>query len=251
MRLLSSKIFKNNQVTYGMPFQVRIPLTLQNLKLQEEQEVEECMEETERPETILEKAHEEAALIIKEATFEARRVMEEAYTEAKEKVAAMEEEALQKGYSEGTEAAQQEYDRLIAEAERIKENARVEHDDVLCSMENEMIELVLDIAKKVIGQEMCVNKDNIISLVKDAIDKCSNKSGIVLKVASEDYEYLKDNMDRLKEVAGCIDDLELKQDLSMKPGSCVLDTLFGSMDAGVQTKLMKIEEAFRELMEGK
>ena len=31
-----NKIFKNNQVTYGIPFQVRIPLTLQNIKQQEE-----------------------------------------------------------------------------------------------------------------------------------------------------------------------------------------------------------------------
>lgn len=249
---MSSKIFKNNQVTYGIPFQVRIPIALQNLKQKDEvQETADEIEITDRPEAVIEQAHEEAALIIREATYEARRIMEEAYTEAKEKVAAMEEEAWQKGYAKGEDEAQKQYDKIISEAETIRKNAMVEHDDVLASIENEIIELVLDVSKKVIGSEMAINKENLISLIKDAIDKCSNKSNIVLKVAPEDYDFLTANMDKLMEAVGGMDGLELKQDLSLKTGACVLETLFGSMDAGIQTKLAKIEEAFRELLEGK
>lgn len=249
---MSSKIFKNNQVTYGMPFQVRIPIALQNLK-QKEEKLEAAEEEEifEKPDSLIEQATEEAALIIKEATYEAQRIMDDAYTEAKEKAIAMEEEAWQKGYAEGSEAAQKQYEIIIAEAEVIRENAKMEHNEVISGLENEIIELVLDVAKKVIGNEMFTNKKSMISLIKQAIDNCSNKNGIIVKIAPDDYKFLSENMDKLAEALGSLEGFEFKQDASLKPGSCILDTQFGSMDAGVQTKISKIEEAFRELMEGK
>lgn len=247
-----NKVFKNSQITYGAPFQVRIPIALQNSKLQEEGQgifvTPDEPEITEKPEEIIERAHEEAAMIIKEAEYEARRIMDDAYTEAKEKAAVMEEEAWQKGYAEGIAAAQKQCEETIAEAEEIKESALVKHDEVLAGIEAELIDLVLDVSKKVIGSEIALNKENMVYLVKQAIDNCSNKNGIILKVSTEDYSYLNTNRDKLAALIDCADEIELKQETSLKQGACILETPFGSMDAGIQTKLKKIEEAFYELL---
>lgn len=247
-----NKVFKSSQITYGVPFQVRIPLALQNADKQEESQgifvTPEEPEIKEKPEEIIQQAQEEAAMIIKEAEYEARRIVEDAYTEAKEKAAVMEEEAWQKGYAEGAAAAQKQYEEILAEAEEIKAGTLVEHDEVLAGIEAELINLVLDVSKKVIGSEIALNKENLIYLVKQAIDGCSNKKGIVLKVAPEDYAFLASNHDRLAALIDCADELELKQEMSLKPGACILETPFGNLDAGVQTKLAKIEEAFRELL---
>lgn len=249
---MSSKIFKNNQVTYGMPYQVRIPVALQNLKQQEEKkEIPDEKMITDNPESILEQANEEASLIIKEAAYEARRIIDDAYTEAKEKAAAMIEEAWQKGYAEGMEAAKKQYEEIIAEAEDIKGSAKIQHYEVISGLESEIVQLVLDISKKVIGDEITLNKPSMLTLIKQAIEKCSNKSNIVLKVANEDYLFIAENMDKLTDILGNIDGLDVRLDSSLEPGACILDTQFGSMDAGIQTKLAKIEEAFRELLEGK
>ena len=235
-----------------MPFQVRIPLTLQNLKQQEEPQgifvTPDEQDTAEKPEDIIALARDEAAMIIKEAEYEARRIMDDAYTEAKEKAVVMEEEAWQKGYAEGLAAAQKQYEETISEAEAIKESAIVKHDEVLAGIETEIIDLVLDVAKKVIGTETALNKENLIYLVKQAIDGCSNKSSLILKVCAEDYEFLAGNRDRLMEMTEGIGELEIKKDISLKPGACILETPFGNMDAGAQTKLKKIEEAFRELV---
>ncbi len=251
-----NKVFKNNQVTYGMPFQVRIPVALQNSRQQEEcqgifvtPDTDEP-EITEKPEEIIERAHEEAAMIVKEAEYEARRIMDDAYTEAKEKAAVMEEEAWQKGYSEGIAAAQKECEVTIAQAEEIKAGALMEHDEVLAGIEAEVVNLILDVSKKVIGSEIALNKENMIYLIKQAIEGCSNKNGILLKVAPEDYNFLMANRDKLSAYIDCADEIELKQEMSLKQGACMLETPFGNVDAGVQTKLKKIEEAFRELLQG-
>ena len=249
-----NKVFKNNQVTYGVPFQVRIPIALQNIKQQEEgQGIFVTPDEsgmTEKPEDIIKQAHEEAAMIIKEAEYEARRIMDDAYTEAKEKAAVMEEEAWQKGYAEGIAAAQKQCGETIAEAEEIKAGALMKHDEVIAGIEAEVINLVIDISKKVIGSEIALNKENMIYLIKQAIDNCSNKNGIILKVAPEDYDFLVINRDKLAALIDCTDEMELKQETSLKQGACILETPFGNMDAGVRTKLKKIEEAFMELVHG-
>lgn len=250
-----NKIFKNNQVTYGVPFQVRIPITLQNIKQQEEGQgifvTPDEPDNIESAEEIIDRVQEEAAEIIKEAEYEARKIMDDAYTESKEKAAVMEEEAWQKGYAEGVSAAQKQYEATILEADEIKASAITEHNEVLAGIEAEVIELVIEVSKKVIGSEILQNKENLIYLIKQAVDKCSNKSSIILKVAPEDFNFLNINMNKFSAVIDCAEELVLKQDISLNAGACILETPFGNMDAGVQTKLKKIEEAFRELLEGK
>ena len=91
----------------------------------------------------------------------------------------------------------------------------------------------------------------MIYLVRQALESCSNKTNLVLKVSPADYEYITGNMDRLASLAPGSGDIEIKQDLSLEPGSCIIDSAFGSVDAGVRTRLRKIEEAFREILEGR
>ncbi|NJD01281.1 MAG: flagellar biosynthesis protein [Ruminiclostridium sp.] len=247
-----NKIFKNNQVTYGAPFKVRIPTALQNTRQQEEGRgifitPDGDAKLAEKPEEIIQHANEEAAMIIKEAEYEARRIMDDAFTEGREKAGVMEEEAWQKGYAEGIAAAAKQCEATIEEAEEIKADALMKHDEVLAGIEAEIINLVIDVSKKVIGSEIALNKENMIFLIKQAIDNCSSKNGIILKVSPEDYNYLDTNRGKLAALIDCADEIELKQEMSLKQGACILETPFGNMDAGVQTKLGKIEEAFREL----
>lgn len=250
---MSNRVFKNSQVTYGVPFQVRIPLNLQQIKDEEEVQgifvtPDDEPEITETPEEVLERAREEAALIIKEAEYDARRIIDEAYTEAKEKAAVMEEEAWQKGYTEGMAAAQQQSESTIAEAENIKAQAQIEHDEALAGMESEIINLVLEVTKKVIGSEIALNKENMIYLIKNAISCCSNRNGIIVRVSNEDYAYLDANRQKMAECIEGAESIELKQDSFLEPGDCILETPFGNMDTGMETKLRKIEEAFKELI---
>ncbi len=248
-----NKVFKNNQVTYGRPYQIKIPVNLQALAEEAEEELRISLEkeEVESREVILEKAREEAALIIKEAEYEAARIIEEAVAEAGNSKKAIFEEAWQKGYDEGNQSAKEQYEGIICEADSIRDSAREEHDQVLAGMETEIIALVNEVARKVIGNELATSPDTVIHLARQAIDMCSNKNDVVLKVAPEDYEYIEENGDRFKEIIPCSADVAVKQDFSLEPGACIVDTPFGSVDAGVGTRLQKIEEDFREILEGR
>lgn len=258
MKSLYNKVFKNNQVTYGRPFQIKIPLNLQNIVQLDDDSEDEIMENVDNfnelppePKDLLEKARQECDLLIKEAGFEADRLLEQARREAEKKAEGLMEEAWQKGYAEGMEAAAEQNESILAEAEQIRMSAAQEHESILAGLEAEIVELVLEIAHKVVAGELATNRDVILQIIGDALLNCSNKNGAVLKVSPLDCEYLNDNKEKLFCIAEGADGLEIKKDSTLKPGSCIIETPLGSVDAGVNTRLDKIEEAFREQLEGR
>lgn len=254
MKSLYNKVFKNNQVTYGRPFQVKTALNLLNIvQLEGDAEVTENMDDDREsplePGDLLEQARKESVLIIKEAGFEADRLLEQARLEAERKSESLLEEAWQKGYAEGMEAACAQNECILAEAEQIRLSSAQEHESILAGLEAEIVELVLGIARKAVAGELATNRDVILQLIADALPNCSNKNNAVLRASPSDYDYLNDNKEKLFTMTEGADGLEIKKDCMLKMGDCIIETPLGSVDAGVNTRLDKIEEAFREQLE--
>lgn len=247
---MQNRILKNYQVKIGSPLQIH-PIFNQVACTSEDLEVpgtDEFMpiEHIDTPEEALEKARQEAELIIKEAMLESQKIIEKATAEAESKREEIEAEAWQKGYEEGLSQGKKEYEDLLKEAELIREHATTEYNEVLASIESDTVEVILDVSRKVIGCELRQEKDCILQIVRQAFEKCENKDGITVRVSAEDFDYLTANREKLSAIIEGFDDFEIKKDCSLKQGSCIIDTAFGSVDSGIQTRLKKIEEAFRE-----
>lgn len=247
-----NKVFKNYQVNLGIPMQIKSPINYQNIKkvellddLDKEEEEEQIQED---PAEIIENAKKEAELIVKEAQLEAVRLIELAEKEAQENGRKAYEDACQRGYEEGFGAAKKQYSDLIEEAEFIKEHARVEYLEVLEGIETDIVNLVLDVARKVIDVELSFNREDLVYLIKQAFDRCTNKDNVILKVSPDDYDYLNESRGKLLSTVEGVGELDIRKDSALKPGACVIETPYGSVDAGVQTKLKKIEEAFLEVV---
>ena len=248
-----SKVFKNSKITYGVPFQVKIPINFQNINNNDGYDDSEMSDEqmdSDNPDSVIKNAREEAKNIKKEAEYEAVRIIKKAEDDAEKKVCGLEEEAWQKGYGEGLEAAAKNYEELTAQAEALKKSAEEEHETVLAGMEAEIVDMVLEIARKVVGTELSTNRDCILNLVVQALEGCTNRNNIILKVSSEDFDYIMENKDRLYSSVESASEIEIKKEMTLKQGSCILDTSYGSIDGSAGTKLAKIEDAFKKLLEG-
>ncbi|MDP4179486.1 MAG: FliH/SctL family protein [Bacillota bacterium] len=253
-----NKVYKNYQINVGLPFQLNQALNFETVKrIDEEFDDNDKVLTINEPEDvvtreeILENAREEADMIIKEAKYEAERIICEAERSAKENAAALEEEAKVKGFEEGYNILKQQYEDLMQEAEFTKEHARVEYKEVLESIESDAVNIVLDISKKVLGMEISSNKEVILGLIRQAFEKCSSKENVILKVSGEDYCFVTENKEQIIGLVEGIGELEIKKDLSLKAGGCVIETPYGTIDASLQTKFNKIEDAFRSLIHGR
>jgi flagellar assembly protein FliH len=258
--LSNNKIFKNNQVNVGIPFLVKSPVTYQppvirvnnfGTKIASE-ELEETSQVDYKAigEEIINKAKIEADYIIKEALLEAKEIITKASVEVQELRDKTLQESEEEGYSTGIARAQEEYEGLLQEAGEIKEQAGVEYKQVLDSLEADAVNTIIAISKKVISKELeC--KENILLLVKEAFEKCSKDHKSVLKLSGQDYDYVNENKDKLMSMLERSEEIEIKKDLSLKEGGCVIDTPFGSIDASADTKFEKIENDFESLLEEK
>lgn len=249
---MSNRLFKNYQVNVGLPFQIKPALNFQTIRhIDDEDDIEDKEDdfnEIKVRENIIEEARTEADMIIQEAKYEALRIVEDADKSAKESYSIMTEEARVKGYEDGFNEVKKQYEDLLTEAEYIREHARIEYNDVLASIESDAVNIILDIAKKVIGNELSTNKENILFLIRQAFEKCANKENIILKVSPDDFEYICENKESLLSMVEGIGELDIKKESSLKSGGCIVETPLGSIDASLQTKLKKIEESFRELI---
>lgn len=248
-----NRVFKNNQVTYGRPYQVQIPVTIHKLNIETEAEEPDTDEisESADPEVMLANTRHECEMIMREAELEADRLIEEARRKASEEAQKITEEAWQKGYAEGMDAAAEQSRDILAKAEQMRSDIQKEHEEMISGMEEEMLGLVMAVARKVVAGELTTGRDVIVRMIRDAMPKCSNKDGAVLRVSPGDAENLIENRDELLSGIEGADTIEIKKDSTLRQGDCIIETQFGSVDAGVNTRLDKIEEAFKEELVGR
>lgn len=251
-----NRVFKNYQVNVGNPFQIKTADVLNAVRLVRplDEKVEndpadgfvEGSDEVphEDPEDLLAEAREEAEKIVNEARAEAEKILREAQEEIERIKIEAEEAARKKGYEDGINEGRQQYENLINEAEQIRDKAREDYDKAMAGIEEDAVELILAIAKKVICAEIKTDRGYIIGLLREAIEKCAHKEKIVLRVSDEDFDHVEAGREELMSMIEGLDELDIKKDLSLEEGSCVVETQYGSIDAGIHTKVAKIEEAF-------
>lgn len=250
MKLLYKKVFKNNQVTYGRPYQINIPADLQRYTDLSDYHDYENDEMTD-PEDLLEKTKHKCELLISEAEQKAEKLLENAHENAKTQVENRLEEAWQRGYAEGLEAAASQSRSLLEEAGQIRQKTAEEYEKTMAGMETDILELVLEVSQKAVAGELATNKEVILQLVRNALPNCSNKNGAVIRVSPQDGEFLAENIEELSIAAEGADNLEIKNDCALKPGDCIIETVLGSVDAGAGTRLNKIGEAFTDILTGR
>lgn len=256
----NNKIFKNNQVNVGMPFPIKTPVTYQPpARIVNFRAADFTSEDVEKGDgiekadynviknEIVNKAKIEADMIIKEALLEAKDIITKATLEVEELKLQVMESAREEGYNNGILQAEEEYQNLLAEAQDIRLQAGVEYKQVLDSIEEDAVNTILSIAKKVISSELKC-KENILLLVKDAFDKCSKDHNAVLRLNEKDYDLVNENIDELMTMVERAENIEIKKDLSLKEGGCIIETPYGSIDASAKTKLDKIEEDFTSVL---
>jgi len=248
---LSRGIYKNYQVNIGIPFQICTPVASHAIKTADEEDARVVETETNLevdPNDIIAEAKEKADLIISEAKLNASRILKEAEEKANRKANEIFENARKAGFEEGYIEGKKQYENLIKEAESIRERAKFEYKETLAGIEPDIINLSLEIASKVLTYEINTNKEGILHLVRHAIEKCTNREGITLKVSPDDYDTVCQNIEKLRAMIEDIGNLQVIRDLSLKSGNFFVETLYGCIDAGIETKLKKIEEAFKQVI---
>ncbi|MBZ0156335.1 MAG: hypothetical protein K8I29_09030 [Alphaproteobacteria bacterium] len=142
----------------------------------------------------------------------------------------------EKGLKEGEKEVRKKLERLegiIKELESFK-NKRL--NEVLPAM----IELSLDVAKKIVHKEIELDRNIILEVARDAVRKVGEGEGqIIVKVNPEDYEVIAGGSEILREHAG-VKEIVIETLATVAPGGCIIETGTGEIDATVDGKMKEV-----------
>lgn len=256
-----SKIIKPHEIILEEPIYLEIPEI--EIKVEEElpeaepadievdakDEAERIVKETEEMVVeILEKAGIEAKNVIGEAEEEARQIRMAAESEAELLRKKAEEEGYKSGWDKAMEEAQQRLEQARQMSEDLIEQAHKERLSILSSCESIIVRMALDIAEKIVEQEIKTNPDIITKLVQNIIDSMNTAETYKILVNPEDYVNLAAEIAERTFSPTGNDNIQLVADSSVSRGGCVVETDLGSVDARVETRMASLEEALMDVV---
>jgi flagellar assembly protein FliH len=108
--------------------------------------------------------------------------------------------------------------------------------DIATRVESEVVELALQIARKIIGREVTVDREIALTLVRSSLAKLHNRSIAVVHLNPDDFAFVEAG----RETLGFRGSLELVEDNSISAGGCLVHTDTGDIDAQIDSQFDEI-----------
>lgn len=161
---------------------------------------------------------------------------------AQEEAGAIRESAAKEGYNAGIEQAKGDIENVKKELEKFLSAKQ----EVFEFIAPDILEISIDIARKIIKKEVKQDPEMILSLIMDVLKTISKEEPkVTIKVNSAQFEIAKRNLPELVTSAGVDARVNIVSDDTIGEGSCVLQTKNGIVDATIDTQLEIIKEAFK------
>ncbi len=176
-------------------------------------------------------------------------------TKVAERVSAIEDEARQRamefGFEEGRKQGYQEaFQRFELECKaRIEtfnqfltafEGAKTE---VFRANEEFLVSLVFRIARMVILKELSTDREYVVRLAKDIIERVGLRENIRIGISAAESLTLEQMKEMLEKQLGELKNLHIEVSPKVKMGGCMVETEFNAIDAMVETQLQGLLNA--------
>ena len=163
---------------------------------------------------------------------------------AQQEAISIKENARISGYQEGLKNAQKDIEKL----ENSLKNFLALEERIYDEISPKILDISMEVAKKIIKQEVEANQDLLKGIILDALGKLTkNEKQIVLKVSPLDKDYVKSNIDEVLSQAQIEARVSIQQDSTLIKGSVIVETSNGLIDASINTGLQIIEELFKNM----
>ncbi len=140
-------------------------------------------------------------------------------------------EAVESGRLEG---------RSLAASELL--SAAAARDRLLAEAREELVELALAVAEKLLRRVLAGDREAVRSLAEAALREARGRRVVRLRIHPDDVAALAPDLDGLAGARG----VELLADPGLRPGDAVAETEAGVADARIETQLAALRRALRE-----
>lgn len=155
-------------------------------------------------------------------------------------------DAFDSGLKEGKELAERGLVNVFRGLRSSGETIHNLRDKILRESEDELINLVMLVARKVIVHEVTQDRTILATVVKNAIATLSAREEVTVHINPDDYLLVTSGRDQLLQDELLSERLLLKPDPSIASGFCIVETEMGTIDASLEGQLDQIYRSLTE-----
>jgi flagellar assembly protein FliH len=158
------------------------------------------------------------------------------------------EDAVGRARAEGEAAARkalnQQFEIEIARVARLMNELIAAGPKLRRRAEEDMVRLAVAIARRVLHREITIDSEALVGLVKAAFGRIDQREIIQIRTDSA-------SMGAMQRITQALDPgcrINLIMDAALQPGSLILETSRGQLDASVDTQLDEIQRGFTDFV---
>lgn len=186
-------------------------------------------------------SQQEAEQIINNAKIEAESIIERAHNEEKEIFQKAETDGFRSGHEEGYKEGKQEAERLVERIHKMIEAVQAKRQEILDGTEQQIVNLVILMAHKVVKIMSENQKSVIMSNVVQALKKVKGSGDVTLRVNMSDVKLTTEHISEFIHQVENIKNIFVVEDSSVDKGGCIVETDFGAIDARISSQLSELE----------
>ncbi|HLH25586.1 MAG TPA: FliH/SctL family protein [Chloroflexota bacterium] len=156
---------------------------------------------------------------------------------------------LEEGYQEGLRRAAAEQAAATERLAALADTAVTDAHQFARALEQQLVELALAVAAKVIAREVASDPTLVVGVVRDTLAELQDATVARLRVHPDDHAVVAPHWERLRQQRGA-EQGQLVADERVQRGGCVVETAVGRVDAQLDTRLAQVAETFAAVREG-
>jgi flagellar assembly protein FliH len=161
----------------------------------------------------------------------------------------IEKQAYQNGFEEGQKSALELQKTEVAAAIQSLGEAVAEiqnlRPEIYQSIEHEVVELALSIARKVVCQEIQTQKDVVVCVAREALSQVDVPGKIKIRLNPADLKFITETQDQISKLQQHMDNVTFEAEEEITAGGCVIETGLGEIDARIEKQFQVVEDKFR------
>ncbi|MFN4245584.1 MAG: flagellar assembly protein FliH [Brevinematia bacterium] len=188
-------------------------------------------------ERIINEGKKEYETIINEARIEAEKIKKEAYEKGFK-------QGLEEGFNQGKEEIKILSNRLREMTSYIADRRM----EIINKSEREVVEMALEIVKKILKEIRENEKDIVVRQIKYALSKLAGKTNFIIRVNPSDINVTVNHKEEFLKIIEEGGNIKFIEDPFVEEGGCIIETDTTTIDAQITSQLMEIEEKIKTLL---
>jgi len=163
----------------------------------------------------------------------------------------IEEKAYAKGFARGEkagiESGNEKIESVVNRINKGLSELRKIRQDICLETEQEIVKLAMAIARKIVCNEIRINKNAVVNVVKEAVKKVDGSERVKVKLSIKDFQFINNEKPAIIDKITNIENVGFEMDESISDGGCIIETESGDIDARIEKQFQAVEEAFERL----